>query len=51
MRGISDRQLGPAVHKHLQFHIDHLTEHLQEGSGRPDPVSVHSEINHTQQAG
>ena len=23
-------QLGPAIHKHLQSHIDHLTEHLQE---------------------
>lgn len=23
-------QLGPAIHKHLQSHIDHLTEHLQK---------------------
>ena len=32
-------QLGSAVHEHLQFHIDHLTEHLQE-TRRDGPVTA-----------
>ena len=30
-------QLGPAIHKHLQSHIDHLTEHLQESQKKREP--------------